>query len=198
MTRERTFASTPNAVAHARRFVAGELPDVPRLVADEIAIMVSELATNCVRHAVTDFAVRIEQTGSRIRISVTDGGGGRPTVRSPGPFESSGRGLRIVLALADSFGVEELPGTRGKTVWFVVDLEEHGTTRAQRGARAKREPAGERSSGPDDKTLEPRPRRSRGRGRSSPPPEARSVPAGFQPRARRRSGARTRVPGTTV
>jgi hypothetical protein len=47
-----------------------------------------------------------------------------PTVRRPEPSEPSGRGLRIVQELADSFGVRELRGTPGKTVWFVVGLEE--------------------------------------------------------------------------
>jgi hypothetical protein len=56
-------------------------------------------------------------------------------VRSPDPSEPSGRGLRIVQELADSFCVSELPGSPGKTVWFVVNLEEQ--SRAQRRASAR-------------------------------------------------------------
>jgi anti-sigma regulatory factor (Ser/Thr protein kinase) len=124
MTEQRSFANTPAAVARARRFVALQLADAPSDVVEEIAIMVSELATNCVRHTVTDFTVSVERTERGILVEVTDSGGGMPTVRRPEPSEPSGRGLRIVQELADSFGVRELRGTPGKTVWFVVGLEE--------------------------------------------------------------------------
>jgi anti-sigma regulatory factor (Ser/Thr protein kinase) len=126
MTEQRAFANTPAAVARARRFVALQLTDTPREVAEEIAIMVSELATNCVRHTVTGFTVSVERTEREILVEVTDRGGGMPTVRRPEPSEPSGRGLRIVQELADSFGVRELRGTPGKTVWFVVGLGEPG------------------------------------------------------------------------
>ena len=62
MSSQRSFTNAPDAPAHARRFVASALADVPRDIADEIAIMVSELATNCVRHTVTDFTVAVEQS----------------------------------------------------------------------------------------------------------------------------------------
>jgi len=120
---QRIFANTPAAVARARSFVASVI-DVPRVVGDEIAIMVSELATNCVRHTVTDFTVGVEQSAREILVEVTDSGGGMPTVRRPEPSEPSGRGLRIVQELSDSFGVRELHGLPGKTVWFVVALAE--------------------------------------------------------------------------
>jgi serine/threonine-protein kinase RsbW len=121
----RTFSNTTDAPTNARRFVAGLLADVPRDIADEIAIMVSELATNCVRHTVTDFTVSVDKTAGEVRIDVTDAGAGTPEVRSPELSEPSGRGLRIVQELADSFGVRTSPGTPGKTVWFVVRLQDH-------------------------------------------------------------------------
>ena len=124
MSEQRAFANTPAAVARARRFVALEVADAPAEVVEEIEIMVSELATNCVRHTVTDFTVRVERRAHDILVEVTDSGGGMPTVRRPEPSEPSGRGLRIVQELADSFGVRELRGTPGKTVWFVVNLDE--------------------------------------------------------------------------
>ncbi len=124
MSEQRVFANAPAAVARARRFVADEVADAPPGVVAEIEIMVSELATNCVRHTVTDFVVRVERTGRAILVEVTDRGGGMPVVRRPEPSEPSGRGLRIVQELADSFGVRELQGTPGKTVWFVVSLDE--------------------------------------------------------------------------
>jgi len=126
MRHERVFANTPSAVGRARRFVVRQLDGVPGAVVDEVAIMVSELATNCVRHTVTDFTVGVEHTRHEIAVEVTDGGGGMPTVRRPEASEPSGRGLRIVQELADSFGVRELRTQPGKTVWFVVALDDDG------------------------------------------------------------------------
>jgi serine/threonine-protein kinase RsbW len=124
MRHERVFANTPSAVGRARRFVVRQLAGVPGAVVDEVAIMVSELATNCVRHTVTDFTVSVELSAHEIVVEVTDRGGGMPTVRRPEPSEPSGRGLRIVQELADAFGVREMPSEPGKTVWFVVALHD--------------------------------------------------------------------------
>ena len=127
MSASRVFANTPAAVAGARHFVSGELLDIPRHVADDIAVMVSELATNCVRHTDTDFSVRVEQSSTQIRVEVTDAGDGTPAIRSPAPSDLTGRGLRIVRELADSFGFRPATGSPGKTVWFVVLLSAEGS-----------------------------------------------------------------------
>lgn len=134
---QREFANTPGAIGQARRFVGDQLVGAPVRVAEEVAVMVSELSTNCVRHTVTDFTVGIETTEGQVRVEVTDHGGGIPVVRSPDSSEPSGRGLRIVQELADSFGITESRGSPGKTVWFVVNLEE--TSGAQRRASASGE-----------------------------------------------------------
>jgi anti-sigma regulatory factor (Ser/Thr protein kinase) len=84
-----------------------------------IAVMVSELATNALRHAETSFSVRVDQTPGSVRVEVADGGDGRPAVQSPAPSEPSGRGLRIVESLSDAWGVTAASGT-GKTVWFTL------------------------------------------------------------------------------
>ena len=120
----REFSNAPRSVGQARRFVSAQLAEVRADVAEEIAVMVSELATNCVRHTVPDFAVNVDTTEREIRVEVTDRGGGVPVVRSPDSSEPTGRGLRIVQELADSFGVSELRGSPGKTVWFEVRLEQ--------------------------------------------------------------------------
>jgi signal transduction histidine kinase len=131
MTAQHDFVNTPSAVGQARRFVVGELAGVPPRVADDVALMVSELVTNCVRHTVTDFSVSVDTNDREIRVEVTDTGGGVPVVRSPGVSEPSGRGLRIVQELSDSFGITELRDSPGKTVWFVVSLEERSGARGR-------------------------------------------------------------------
>jgi anti-sigma regulatory factor (Ser/Thr protein kinase) len=119
----RVFGNAPEAVSAARHYVVDQLADVPRAIVDEVAVMVSELATNCVRHTDTEFTVNVERDHKRVRVEVTDRGAGAPTLRVPGADEPSGRGLRIVRELADSFGVQPLAGAPGKTVWFVVQLD---------------------------------------------------------------------------
>ncbi len=133
MSDSRVFGNAPESVSAARHFVKDLLSDVPRGIVDEVAVMVSELATNCVRHTDTDFTVNVEHDRRRIRVEVTDRGDGAPTLRVPDADEPTGRGLRIVRELADSFGVEPSPGEAGKTVWFVVDLRGDGAraTRVQ-------------------------------------------------------------------
>ena len=68
--------------------------------------MVSELATNGIRHGQTSFDLVIELTADEIRVEVTDHGGGTPTMRFPGPDEPTGRGLQIVDMLSERWGVE--------------------------------------------------------------------------------------------
>jgi anti-sigma regulatory factor (Ser/Thr protein kinase) len=121
--KERAFGNTPRSVSDARHYVTAELADLPPDVVDEVAVIVSELVTNCVLHTETEFRVRVEHDRQRVRVEVTDYGDGMPTQRVPPVSEPSGRGLRIVSELADAFGVEPLPYPPGKTVWFSVDLE---------------------------------------------------------------------------
>ncbi len=120
MTAARSFECRPQAVTAARRFVREALSGEGAELIDAAELMTSELTSNCVRHAGTAFevSVRTRAAGDEIRIEVRDSGGGQPRPLSPGPDEPSGRGLMIVEALSESWGVE--PGGDGKTVWFTL------------------------------------------------------------------------------
>jgi len=122
MADERRFPNVARSVTQARRFAVKAVGDVPRDIAEALEVMVSELATNSVKHAATQFTVRVDRDEDQIRIAVADTGPGQPAVRSPGPREPTGRGLRIVRALSDDWGVEPLEHGRGKVVWFTVDI----------------------------------------------------------------------------
>ena len=119
-TDQRTFPNSPTSVTGARRFVLGMIRGVARDIADSVALMVSELATNSLLHAGTGFQVRVDRSTEEVRVEVIDRGGGVPAVRTPAPSETSGRGLRIVENFADNWGVRSSPP--GKAVWFTLAL----------------------------------------------------------------------------
>jgi anti-sigma regulatory factor (Ser/Thr protein kinase) len=129
VTSTRAFRCQPEAVTAARRFVRDALREQPPAIVDAAELMASELATNCVRHARTDFEIAIHLRG-QIRVEVRDTGPGQPVVRSPTPREPSGRGLRIVEAMADSWGI--ISSASGKTVWFAFPRHGRGSRGASR------------------------------------------------------------------
>lgn len=119
-TAYRRIVNSPAAPAAARRYVGEVLAGTAADVVDAVALMVSELVTNCIRHANSDLTVSVERTDAQVHVDVADEGGGAVTLRDPGPFETSGRGLRIVQQLSDEWGVCERVDRHGKSVWFVV------------------------------------------------------------------------------
>ena len=120
MRQTRSFPEQPESVTAARRFATDVLRDVSPELTATVELLVSELATNCIRHTDSAFDLTIIQSGREIRVEATDYDDvGKPTMRSPEPTEPSGRGLRIVDALAAAWGVEHR-SAQGKTVWFTV------------------------------------------------------------------------------
>ncbi|MFJ9710881.1 ATP-binding protein [Streptomyces sp. NPDC101234] len=118
--RERQFTSHPASAAHARSFVADALAEWGLDgQSDDILVCVSELATNAIEHAAPagqDFLVRVSLGNERLRVEVRDQGDGIPTVRDATADDCHGRGLILVGALADDWGVAYGAGV-SKTVW---------------------------------------------------------------------------------
>jgi anti-sigma regulatory factor (Ser/Thr protein kinase) len=133
VTDTRRFRCEPAAVPAVRRFVRDALREQSREVVDAAELMACELATNCVRHARTDFELAIRSDG-QIRVEVRDKGQGRPRLRSPTPREPSGRGLRIVEAMSSTWGV--IPSPSGKTVWFTLPQQPRASNEPSRSAAA--------------------------------------------------------------
>jgi anti-sigma regulatory factor (Ser/Thr protein kinase) len=119
MKMTRTFPAEATSVAAARRFAASMVTEGPTELHETVELMVSELATNCIRHVNASFEVSIERTDDSYHVEVRDEGGGRPAMRSPAPEDVSGRGLRIVDMLAARWGVR-YDADAGKTVWFTL------------------------------------------------------------------------------
>jgi anti-sigma regulatory factor (Ser/Thr protein kinase) len=109
------------SVAAARQFVTDTLvAEGVTTVLDEARLLVSELATNAVVHAATDFSVSVHIGAGRVYVEVRDGDpDGLGPLEALSDMPVHGQGLRIVGRLAGSWGsrVED----HGKVVWFSVD-----------------------------------------------------------------------------
>ncbi|MET7474729.1 ATP-binding protein [Streptomyces sp. NPDC005648] len=91
-------------------------------VLESAELALSELVTNALRVPVPSdrqvgvgFVYCVET--QVLRLEVSDAGGGCPVLRTPDDDETCGRGLLLVEALADRWGVCGREGGIGKTVW---------------------------------------------------------------------------------
>lgn len=113
-------ASVHGPVA-ARQLVAALLPlwELGHLAADA-QLIVTELVSNAYQHAPGSDSFELEILGypDRIRIALADGSAARPVIAELDQTRPTGRGMRIVAALATEWGAEDHHG--GKRVW--VDL----------------------------------------------------------------------------
>jgi anti-sigma regulatory factor (Ser/Thr protein kinase) len=118
---DRSFTPDVASIRAARRFVLDTVRQARPEVRDAISVMVSELAMNAVQYARTAFGVRVELEGGRLRVEVTDSGGGNPAIRPLPPASSArGRGLFIVEQLSDEWGVSQGRDGPRRSVWFRI------------------------------------------------------------------------------
>jgi anti-sigma regulatory factor (Ser/Thr protein kinase) len=114
----RDFPNSPEGVGAARLHVTEQLEGTSTQVLEVVKLLLSELATNAVVHAATSFSVEVTRVHGQIRVSVIDHGRGEPRLQIVDPSAAHGRGLQIVDALSNSWGIER--DAHSKTVWFVV------------------------------------------------------------------------------
>ena len=108
----RTFAFHREAPAAARHFAVGALPRLGAAdLADDAALVVTELAANAIVHARSGFTVDLAARPGVLRISVRDASPAPPALPAA-PLH----GLGAVDALASRWGVEPL-GPAAKAVW---------------------------------------------------------------------------------
>lgn len=111
-----TLPATPSSAKRARDLstqccrawgVAG--------LSDDVAVVVTELVANAVRHAGTDVRFRLVRLAHGLRLEVADGSlrplRPRPLVQDA----EGGRGLVLVDALSTRYGVEA--DAHGKRIW---------------------------------------------------------------------------------
>jgi anti-sigma regulatory factor (Ser/Thr protein kinase) len=164
-----TLEPTPHAAGEARRFVATTCArwGVDAVV-DIVSLAVSELVTNALLHAHTRIEVELCVVNGSLEVCVADHDPRRPTLRpmrtdlladldavaavSPETDErqslkvgasgsvAAGRGLLIIDALADEWGVSERAD--GKEVWLTLAVPwEHHPERCECSDRRSTRPA---------------------------------------------------------
>lgn len=120
MQAEQTFPVELQSATAARRFVTSTLTAAGATARmDDAELCTSELVANAVLHARTAFRVAVDVRDELLRVEVHDTSTEPPELHRPAPDAAGGRGVLIVDAVADRWGVD--PGAGGKAVWFELD-----------------------------------------------------------------------------
>jgi anti-sigma regulatory factor (Ser/Thr protein kinase) len=112
-----SFTPSPSEISAARRFAVAAAEHLGCCPTD-LALVVSELATNACVHARSPFMVTVERHDAGLLVEISDDDPA-PVVVQPLTSGPSGRGMHIVAAVAKQWGMA--PGESGKTVWAVLD-----------------------------------------------------------------------------
>jgi len=104
--------AAPESPGCARRLLADALSvrGCQQSVIEAATLVLSELASNAVRHVGSSFSIGAALDGATLRLAVEDRGSPRTAM-----IVHRAHGLGVVDALASSWGVE--PAPRGKVVW---------------------------------------------------------------------------------
>ncbi|MEU6575227.1 ATP-binding protein [Streptomyces sp. NPDC046805] len=140
----------PSRIGQVRRIVSAQLRywHLDPLI-DRAALGVTELLTNVHQHARPDKSctVEIELLLDRLTVSVRDHDPRLPVVADAdeavgvAPLDTCGRGLAIVAAVSESWGVRP-DGDNGKVVWFTLPAASEAKSRSARPPRrAAQKPA---------------------------------------------------------
>jgi anti-sigma regulatory factor (Ser/Thr protein kinase) len=112
----------PSRIGQVRRIISAQLRywHLDPLI-DHAALGVTELLTNVHRHAQPDkvCTVDVELLLERLTVSVSDHDPRLPTVNTATLFDTGGRGLALIAAVSESWGIRPR-GDTGKSIWFTL------------------------------------------------------------------------------
>ncbi|MFE5669244.1 ATP-binding protein, partial [Streptomyces niveus] len=112
----------PSRIRQVRRIVSAQLRywQLDPLI-DQAALGVTELLTNVHRHAQPDkmCTVDIKLLLDRLTVAVHDHDPRLPTIKEADPLDMCGRGLALIEAVSESWGVRA-EGDAGKVIWFTL------------------------------------------------------------------------------
>jgi anti-sigma regulatory factor (Ser/Thr protein kinase) len=113
---------TPVAVAIARQFVSEHGTGLDPDLVEDAELLVSELVTNAIKHGKPSILLRVRSEPPGIGVEVQDAGPENPVMPTEEPVhdQRSGRGLRMVAAVASAWGVRRPADGPGKVVWFTL------------------------------------------------------------------------------
>ena len=105
------------SLREGRRFVARTLREwqVDEARIEPVLLVANELVANALTHAQSAPVLSLVATGSDLVVRVADESERLPVARAATPDESGGRGLMLVEALADRWGIDT--SDSGKVVW---------------------------------------------------------------------------------
>jgi anti-sigma regulatory factor (Ser/Thr protein kinase) len=139
LTRAITLPGEERSVANGRRFVR-EMLGLRHPAFEKVALGVSELATNAIKHTPSgdggEITISLSIVGQVVRAEVTNDGTmtAKPHPRTDTDAEH-GRGILIIDALADAWGVVENAGTTMVWAEFCGDGTAGALARARRPGR---------------------------------------------------------------
>lgn len=101
--------------------------EVPADTAADALLVISELVTNCLRHAAVSPAspgclLSLRCLPDHVLVCVYDDDRRPPVLRQPSEDEPGGRGLQLVAGLSRSWGYSYPAPTSGKAVWAQLAL----------------------------------------------------------------------------
>lgn len=112
------LGTEPTSVREAREIVKEAIARAHWEGDEEAAVLlVSELVTNALRHAGSLTHLDVTVDCDCLHVEASDPRTEAPSVRQVDPAATSGRGMALVEALANDWGVRR-DDSRGKTVWF--------------------------------------------------------------------------------
>lgn len=115
----RRFAPSQRAPRLVRNLVREALASTSVATRSTATLLASELATNAVVHARSEFEISVDLVDHVVRVTVTDRGGGRPTVLQPDTDRVGGRGLWMISQMSSRWGTTTVGSETA--VWFELD-----------------------------------------------------------------------------
>ncbi|GAA3954662.1 GAF domain-containing protein [Actinoplanes auranticolor] len=102
----------------ARRTLPEILTHQPRRdLYDDMDLIFTELLSNAVRHGGGLCEAQLSNTGDHLRLVAADNDPRGPAIRAPRIDRPNGRGMHLIAAIADRWGVHRLHSEIGKRVW---------------------------------------------------------------------------------
>lgn len=109
------------AASTARGHVAEVCAGLPEETVYTARLLVTELVSNAVLHGRGTIRLTVARDDAAVRVEVHDESPHLPVVMHRSPMAEHGAGMRLVSAMAGSWGTDAIgDGRPGKRVWFTL------------------------------------------------------------------------------